>query len=80
MPKIFEKEGYCFFFYSNDHEPIHVHVRHGDGEAVFSVEVDVELRESHGMKIKELKRAEQLAEDHKPLILEKWNEHINRRS
>lgn len=28
MPKIFEYFGYIFFFYSNEHEPIHVHVTH----------------------------------------------------
>lgn len=26
MPKIFEYFGFVFFFYSNEHEPIHVHV------------------------------------------------------
>jgi len=46
MPNIFEKDGYRFFFYSNDHRPIHVHVRRGGGEAVFNVEEGVELRES----------------------------------
>ena len=50
MPKIFERDGYRFFFYSNDHVPIHVHVRYGSGEAVFDVEQGVELRESHGLK------------------------------
>ena len=34
MPTIFEKDGFRFFFYSNDHRPIHVHVRYGGGEAV----------------------------------------------
>ena len=29
MPKIFEYFGFIFFFYSNEHEPIHVHVTHG---------------------------------------------------
>ena len=38
MPKIFSEYGYSFFFYSNEHRPIHVHVRHGSGEAVFVVE------------------------------------------
>ena len=38
MPTIFTENGYRFFFYSNDHDPIHVHVRKGDGEAVFQVE------------------------------------------
>jgi hypothetical protein len=42
MPKIFEKEGYRFFFYSNEHRPIHVHVRYGGGEAVFNVSESIE--------------------------------------
>jgi hypothetical protein len=76
MPKVFEKEGFKFFFYSNEHRPIHVHVRHGDGEAVFNVEEGVELRESQNMKINELSRAQQLAEEHRQLIKEKWHEHL----
>jgi hypothetical protein len=48
MPKVFEKDGYKFFFYSNEHLPIYVHVRRGGGEAVFAVEPAVELRESSG--------------------------------
>ena len=76
MPKIFEKDGYNFFFYSNEHRPIHVHVRYADGEAVFNVEEGVELRESQGLKVKELARAEELAKEHRSLILEKWHEHL----
>lgn len=77
MPKVFEKEGYKFFFYSNEHSPIHVHVRYGDGEAVFVVEMEIELRESHGLKVKELARAQILAEEHQQLIVEKWHEHFD---
>lgn len=76
MPKIFEKDGFQFFFYSNEHRPIHVHVRYADGEAVFDVENEVQLRESQGMKVRELARAEQLAKDHRALILQKWHEHL----
>ena len=50
MPKVFEKDGYRFFFYSNEHRPNHVHVRYGGGEAVFDMEPAVELRESLGLK------------------------------
>ena len=57
MPKIFEKDGYKFFFYSNEHRPIHVHVRYGGGEAVFNVEDIVDLRESYGLKVRELSRS-----------------------
>jgi hypothetical protein len=33
MPKVFEYLGFIFFFYSNDHEPFHCHVKKGDKEA-----------------------------------------------
>ncbi len=70
MPKVFEKDGYKFFFYSNDHRPIHVHVRRGDGEAVFNVEESVQLRESQNMTIRELSKAQRLAQESRQLILE----------
>jgi hypothetical protein len=50
MPSVFTKNGFRFFFYTNDHGPLHVHVRKGGGEAVFEVEPRVRLRESAGMK------------------------------
>ena len=34
MPLVFEKEGFRFAFYSNDHKPIHVHVRKAGAEAI----------------------------------------------
>ena len=48
MPRVFEKEGYRFFFYSNEHDPAHVHVTQGDGEAVLRMGPPVEVRESPG--------------------------------
>jgi len=51
-------------------------VRHGDGEAVFDVEESVELRESQDMKLRELAKAQRLAEENRHLILEKWHEHL----
>ncbi len=77
MPVVFKKDGFKFFFYSNDHEPIHVHVRKGGGEAVFNLDIIVELRESSGLKVKELSKAQELAEENKELIVKVWNEHLN---
>jgi hypothetical protein len=74
MPKVFEQDGYRFSFYSNEHRPIHVHVRYGGGEAVFAVENEVELRESHGLKLGELSKAETLAKINRELIIRKWHE------
>lgn len=33
MPKIYEYLGIILFFYSNEHEPIHVHARKGEYES-----------------------------------------------
>lgn len=77
MPTIFTRDGFRFFFYSNDHAPIHVHVRRGDGEAVFEVEGEVVLRESVGLKTRELAGAEGLAIEHQQLIIEKWHEYFD---
>ena len=44
MPKIFEYFGFIFYFYSNEHEPIHVHVLHGDKESVFDLGLDIPNR------------------------------------
>lgn len=76
MPKVFEKEGFRFFFYSNEHRPMHVHVRYGGGEAIFDLEPVVELRESIGLKVKELSRAEVLARENLQLIIQTWHEHL----
>lgn len=78
MPKVFEQDGYRFFFYSNDHRPMHVHVRYGGGEAVFDVEGHVELRESQGLKVRELAKAEELATLRRDLIIQRWHEHFDR--
>jgi hypothetical protein len=38
----------------------------------------VELRESHGLKVHELAKAQKLAEEHRELIIEKWHANIDR--
>ena len=77
MPTIFTKNGFRFFFYSNDHTPIHVHVMKGGGEAVFEAEGTVVLRESVGLKTNELRQAEDLTEEHQELIIRKWHEYFD---
>jgi|SRR5665647_1420487 len=45
MPKIFEYLGYIFFLYSNDHKPLHVHVRFAEYESILEFEIlDGELK------------------------------------
>jgi hypothetical protein len=76
MPELFRMFGMRFFFFSNDHLPIHVHVKNSDGEARFEVE-NVRLVESKGMKVKDLALAEALVEERKEEIVAKWKAFFN---
>ena len=73
MPTIFYYLGLQFLFYSNDHEPIHVHVQNGDGEAKFQVN-PILLIENKGLKNRDLRIAEMAIEENREIIIERWNE------
>ena len=78
MGVILREAGFRFFFYSNEHGPAHVHVIKAGGEAVFELWPEVMLRESAGLKVRELRKAETLVLRHRAYILRKWNEHLDR--
>jgi len=40
MPKIYEYLGIIFFFYANEHEPIHIHARLGEFESKIEFEYE----------------------------------------
>ena len=44
------------FFYSDEHLPMHVHVKNGDGKAKISIET-AEVVENNGLKPADLKKA-----------------------
>jgi hypothetical protein len=74
MPEIFRKLGFVFFFYSNEgSEPMHIHVRKAGGFAKFWIE-PIELDYSQGLKVQDIKVAQDLIEDNYELIKTKWNE------
>ena len=75
MPEIFRFAGIRFFFFSNEHLPIHVHVKNSDGTAKFTVN-PVQLIESKGMKNKELNTAEEMIRENEDLIVLRWKEYF----
>lgn len=54
MPKIFEYLGILIFFYSNEHEPIHVHARKGENES--KAEFIIQNGEITEIRIKQVDR------------------------
>ncbi len=75
MPKIFEENGFKFFFYSDEgDEPIHVHVLIDGDEAKFWL-APVRLAFNGGMSAKSLNIAHRLTILNEKRIKDKWNEH-----
>lgn len=81
IPKIFEYLGIIIFFYSNEHEPIHVHAKKGglESKAEFFIsngqitEIKiVAIRGSQPLKGKDLKDFKIPLEEYADKIVEKW--------
>lgn len=77
MPTIFTLHGYRFMFYSNDHEPIHVHVTRGSSRAKYNLFPSVALVYNIGIKTSELRQIEEAIREHKEQIIEYWLAHFN---
>ena len=79
MPTIFIFFGFRFLFYSNDHEPIHVHVIKDSCEAKYGVN-PIELIYNHGFKKSEIALIESIIEDNKDIIIERWYAYFKKNS
>ena len=85
MPKIFEYLGILIFFYSNEHEPIHVHAKYGEYESRAEfyivngkiVEIRIELIKGKkpltGKKLKDFKI---FLKQYGDKIVQKWFEYF----
>ena len=61
MPEIFRFYGFSFFFYSREHEPLHIHVEGNGGMAKFDlVEDEFVLKTVYNIKSNDLKRLKRL--------------------
>lgn len=79
MPEVFRFYGFSFFYYSKEHEPIHIHVEGKDGYAKYELqEENFVMVEVHNIKRNDLKKIEQVIEDNKDLIIKHWNNYFNR--
>lgn len=81
MPKIFEYLGIIVFFYSNEHEPIHVHAKKAEYESkaefyILNGKINeikiINMRGSEPLKGKDLKNFEVFLKEYADKIVEKW--------
>lgn len=75
MPELFRFFGIRFFFFSNEHLPVHIHVKNADGTARFTIS-PVTLIENQGIKNKDLLLAQSIIEENVEIIENKWKEYF----
>ena len=80
MPTVLFIFGFRFYFYSDEHEPIHIHVDYGDNWCKIQLVPDVELIENHGMKRQEIKKALGVAKLYKDDFIKRWHEHFKKKN
>ena len=74
MPTILVIFGLRFYFFANEHLPIHVHLENADGLAKIALEPEIKLVENNGIKAKDIKRAMNIVEEYKEEFIEKWKD------
>ncbi len=79
MPTIFVVFGYCFKFYSNDHEPVHIHVTKDGHEAKFNLVPEPDLVFNHGFKRHELTLVQGIIEENMEILIDRWEEYFKRK-
>jgi DNA repair exonuclease SbcCD nuclease subunit len=81
MPKLFEYLGILIYFYSNEHEPIHVHAKKAECESkaefyiIDGIITEVKITEVKGKKPiigNDLKNFEIFLENYSEKVVQKW--------
>ena len=80
MPVIFRAFGFSFFFFSREHEPIHVHVMGNGGIAKYVWDgKEFAFLEQKGIKISDLKKIKMMIDENSDIIINHWNIYFNQK-
>jgi S-adenosylmethionine:tRNA-ribosyltransferase-isomerase (queuine synthetase) len=75
MSKVFEKDGYKFVIFSDDHEPAHVHVKKAGNMVKIKLDTGegIQILSIYGkMKIPEIVKAKQFTAENSAYLLQQW--------
>lgn len=76
MPTVLRWKGHKFFFYSDEEDRAHIHVKKERSQAKFWLN-DVELAHSKGFSQKELNRLKKIVQTERETLLGAWNDYFD---
>ncbi len=77
MPTLLYAFGIRFFFYMDEHEPIHVHVSYGGKKAKIELLPTVRVVYNHGLKEQILKKAVATCENYSEEFIAEWHKRFD---
>src|SRR5690554_8112577 len=82
MPVVFRYQGFKFFFYSNEGnplEPAHIHVRSGGKEAKFWLAPDLSLARNDGFDARTIRVLLEVVQANQKLLEDAWHDRSEER-
>jgi hypothetical protein len=79
MPVVFRYQGFKFFFYSNEGnplEPAHIHVRQARKEAKFWLSPEVSVARNNGFDARDMRVLLEIVEHKRDMFKEQWHEYF----
>ena len=73
MPTLLIVFGIRFFFYMDEHEPIHVHISYGGKKAKIELSPAVRVIYNHGIKEQVMKKAINTCHNYREEFIEEWH-------
>lgn len=73
MPTVLLIFGIRFYFFPNDHEPIHIHIEYQGKTAKIQVVPEIQLIENNGLKSQVIKKAMDAVSHYQDDIIREWN-------
>ena len=78
MPTVLREHGFRFHFFSEEHLPIHIHVKKGGSRARIVLEPIIEIDKNYGFSPPEMRKIMQIISEHYEHLIEQWYETFGR--
>ncbi len=75
MPTVLRIDGYRFFFFSDEHLPVHIHIEKAESYMRIDLET-MRVTDCYQISSKEIKRVLLLTQKHRKELLGAWHEYF----
>lgn len=76
MPTVFKIDGFRFFFFSDEHLPLHIHIEKGDGYMRVELET-FKITDVYKFSKKDIKKVISIIEENQLKLIGAWNDYFN---